>query len=74
MKNINNKTIIEDIWYEIKSSDNTDKYMDVMVDTGIKDFSIGEVSISGDEEPDELYDLAYEIAHDLGYILSGEVE
>lgn len=72
MKNIDESHIIEDIWYKIECLDNTN--MVVMIDTGTKDFSFAEITINGNEDEDELYDLAYEVAHDLGYVLSGEVE
>lgn len=72
MKNIDKSYIIEDIWYKTEGLDNTN--MVVMIDTGTKDFSIAEIKIKGDEDEDKLYDLAYEVAHDLGYVLSGEVE
>lgn len=72
MKNIDESHIIEDIWYKIEGLDNTN--MVVMIDTGANDYSIAEITINGDEDEDKFYDLAYEVAHDLGYVLSGEVE
>ena len=72
MKNIDENHIVEDIWYKMLKKETP--YIEVMIDVGTKDYSIAEITINGDEDECELYDLAYEVAHDLGYILSGEVE
>lgn len=63
--------IIEDIYPAPLDKDT----IVVMVVTGDgKEYSIGEVTYEDNEnaELEDLYFLAYEVAHEAGYVLSGE--
>jgi hypothetical protein len=79
------KEIISDVWYQWMNEERTEIEIFVADESG-KEFSIAQIDVSdspidvrfandnGEEEQgtNKIYDLALEVAHDLGYYLEGE--
>ena len=69
-----NKKIITDLWYEFWSEKDL---LNIMIDDG-QEKILAQISMTYDEfnseSQEDLYNLCLEVAHDLDYILEGEVE
>ena len=70
-----NKKIISDLWFEFQGEID---YLNIMIDDGEQEKILAQISMTYDEfnskSQEDLYNLCLEVAHDLDYILEGEVE
>ena len=70
-----NKKIITDLWFEFQGEI---EYLNIMIDDGEQEKILSQISMTYDEfnnkSQEDLYNLCLEVAHDLDYILEGEVE
>lgn len=75
MMTLENKKIITDLWYEFHGEI---EYLNIMIDDGEQEKILAQISMTYDEfnnkNQEDLYNLCLEVAHDLDYILEGEVE
>ena len=75
MMTLENKKIIVDLWYEFHGEIG---YLNIMIDDGEQEKLLAQISMSYEEfknyTQEDLYNWCLEIAHDLDYLLEGEVE
>lgn len=70
-----NKKIITDLWFEFQGEID---YLNIMIDDGEQEKILAQISMTYNEfnnkSQEDLYNLCLEVAHDLDYILEGEVK
>ena len=75
MMTLENKKIITDLWFEFHGEI---EYLNIMIDDGVQEKLLAQISMTYEEFKnyiqEDLYNLCLEVAHDLDYILEGEVE
>lgn len=68
------KKIITDLWYEYQGEI---EYLNIMIDDG-QEKILAQISMTCEEfdskSQEDLYNLCLEVAHELDYVLEGEVD